>query len=141
MVIANRAAVGQGSALSMQVFLAAVAAPMLIVAALAGHASGIDALAITPIEGSVALRCAIVAISASLAHWLIFRGTMRAGAAMIAPMSYVQLPVAGLLGWVFFADSPDVLTLAGAAVIIGAGLLLWWMTPAAKPAEAEIRLT
>jgi drug/metabolite transporter (DMT)-like permease len=140
MVIANRAAAGQGSALSMQVFLAAVAAPVLIVGALVGHASGIDTLAIGPLEWSVAGRCAIVAASASFAHWLIFRGTMRAGAAMIAPMSYIQLPVAALLGWLFFADTPDAITLLGAAVIIGAGLVLWRMTPTAKPVTLKERL-
>ncbi len=141
MVIANRASAGQGSALSMQVFLSAVAAPVLIVAAIAGQASGIAALEIGALEWSVAARCAIVAASASFAHWLIFHGTVRAGAASIAPMSYVQLPVAALLGWLFFADMPDAITLAGAAVIIGAGLILWWLTPAAKPVRLEDGLT
>lgn len=141
MVIANRAAAGQGSALSMQVFLAAVAAPVLVAGALVGNASGIDTLAIGSLSWSVAVRCAIVAASASFAHWLIFRGTMRAGAAMIAPMSYIQLPVAALLGWIFFADTPDAVTLLGAAVIIGAGLALWWLTPVGKSVEVETRLT
>ena len=128
-VIANRAAVGQGSALSMQVFLACIAAPVLIAAAMVGHASGIDALALTPISWTVAARCTLVAASASFAHWLIFRGTMRAGAATIAPMTYIQLPVAGTLGWLFFGDRPDSMTLLGAAVIIAAGVLLWSQTP------------
>ena len=128
-VIANRAAVGQGSALSMQVFLACIAAPVLIAAAMVGHASGLDALALTPISWTVPARCTLVAASASFAHWLIFRGTMRAGAATIAPMTYIQLPVAGTLGWLFFGDRPDSMTLLGAAVIIAAGVLLWSQTP------------
>jgi hypothetical protein len=31
-----------------------------------------------------------------------------------------------VLGAVFFGDLPDATALAGAAVIVGAGLYLWW---------------
>lgn len=135
MVIANRASAGQGSALSMQVFIASVAAPLLIAAAIAGHFSGIEALHIGALDWSVAARCAVVAVTASTAHWIIYLGTMRAGAATIAPMTYVQMLVATLLGWLFFGDVPDAVTVFGAAIVIGAGLLLWWRTPPATPEE------
>ncbi len=135
MVIANRASAGQGSALSMQVFIACVAAPVLAAAAAAGHLSGIEALEIGPLDWSVAVRCAIVAVTASTAHWIVYLGTMRAGAATIAPTTYVQMLVATLLGWLFFGDVPDAVTVLGAAIIIGAGLLLWWRTPPAGPQE------
>ena len=135
MVIANRASAGQGSALSMQVFIACVAAPVLAAAAAAGHLSGIEALEIGPLDWSVAVRCAIVAVTASTAHWIVYLGTMRAGAATIAPTTYVQMLVATLLGWLFFGDVPDAATVVGAAIIIGAGLLLWWRTPPAGPQE------
>jgi drug/metabolite transporter (DMT)-like permease len=133
MVIANRLVAGQGSALSMQVFLACVAAPVLALAAWAGHASGLPALTVGPLEWSVVARCALVAVSASTAHWLVYLGTTRAGAATIAPTSYIQLPVAATLGWLFFGDTPDAITLLGGAIIVGAGLALWWLTPKAAP--------
>lgn len=135
MVIANRASAGQGSALSMQVFIACVAAPVLALAALAGHLGGMEALHIGPLDWSVAARCAVVAVTASTAHWLVYLGTTRAGAATIAPTTYVQMLVATLLGWLFFGDVPDAVTVLGAAIIIGAGLLLWWLTPPSKPQE------
>jgi drug/metabolite transporter (DMT)-like permease len=40
-------------------------------------------------------------------------------------MTYVQLLVAALLGWLWFGDRPDAATFAGAALSIGGGLLLW----------------
>jgi drug/metabolite transporter (DMT)-like permease len=129
MVIANRASSGQGSILSMQVFIVSVAAPILTLAALGGHAAGIEALRIGPPHWSVIARCALVAVTASIAHWLIYLGTTRAGASTVAPMTYVQMIVASALGWLVFGDVPDAATIAGAAVIIGAGLLLWWRTP------------
>lgn len=125
MMIANRAVAGQGSSLSMQVFVALTAAPVLTVVAIAGQASGVELLRVTWPDWTVIARCAVVALSASTAHWLIYLGTTRAGAAMVAPMTYVQLLVASVLGWLLFGDRPGLSTLAGAAVIVCAGLYLW----------------
>lgn len=129
MIIANRASAGQGSALSMQVFVQIGAMPLLILAAVGGHISGFENLEISAPDWTIVARCAVVAITASCAHWLAYVGTQRAGAATIAPTTYVQMLVATFLGWWWFGDIPDLLTLAGAAIIIGAGLLLWWSTP------------
>lgn len=123
--MANRAVAGSGTALRMQALLALTATPILVGATVAGHLSGIERLYVAWPEPSVVGRCAFVAVSASLAHWLIYLGTTRAGAATVAPMTYVQLIVAGTLGWLWFGDTPDGVTLLGAAIIIGAGLLLW----------------
>lgn len=125
MMIANRAVARQGSPLSMQVFVAGFAAPVLIVAALIGSASGAEVLQVGWPHWSVIARCAIVSVTASTAHYMVYLGTTRAGASTIAPMTYVQLLVAVILGWAVFGDRPDVMTLAGALVIIGAGLYLW----------------
>ena len=129
MIIANRASAGQGSALSMQVFVQVGAMPLLLLAALGGHLSGIEGLRLDMPDWTILARCAIVAVTASTAHWLAYIGTQRAGAATIAPVTYVQILVATVLGWWWFGDVPDVLTLLGAAIIIGAGLMLWWTTP------------
>lgn len=123
--MANRAAAGKASALAMQAWLALVAAPILVMAAALGHLSGISSLVIDAPPTNVAMKCAIVALTASTAHWLIYVGTTRAGAASVAPMTYVQLVVATALGWWWFGDRPDAVTYLGAAVIIGAGLYLW----------------
>lgn len=125
LMLANRASAGQGSPLSMQVYMALVAAPILWLAALAGKASGSPMFALGTPSTDVLLRCGIVAITASTAHWLIFHGTTRAGAATVAPMTYVQLIVAVSLGWWWFGDRPDGVTILGASIIIGAGLYLW----------------
>lgn len=123
--MANRAVAGSGSALRMQALLALIAVPFLVTGTIAGHLSGLEMLAVDWPETSVVLRCAVVAFTASSGHWLIYLGTTRAGAATIAPMTYVQLVVAGSLGWLWFGDSPDAVTLVGATIIIAAGLYLW----------------
>lgn len=125
MMIANRASAGQGSALSMQVFIAGVCAPILLVAAAGAKLSGIPALDFGWPSWDVAVRCAIVAVTASSAHWLAYIGTSKAGAAQAAPAIYVQMLVAIALGWWWFDDRPDLYTLAGAGLIIASGLYLW----------------
>lgn len=131
MVIANRASAGQGTALSMQVFIQVGAMPVLLIAALTGHFSGAEALQVDMPDWTIVARCIVVAITASTAHWLAYMGTQRAGAATIAPTTYVQMLIATFMGWWWFDDVPDLLTLVGASIIIGAGLLLWWSTPRA----------
>lgn len=125
LMVANRASAGDGSPLSMQVFIAAVAAPVLWLASLAGGASGAASLGFSWPPADVIWRSAVVAVTASTAHWLIFRATVSSGASVIAPMTYVQLIVAVTLGWWWFGDRPDAVTLLGALIIIGAGLYLW----------------
>lgn len=124
LMIANRYVAGKASPLAMQAFIAALATPVLILIAVGFHFSGIDRFRIDWPEWSIVLRCLIVAVSASGAHWLIYLGTTRAGAASVAPMTYVQLIVASLLGWLFFDSHPDAMTLLGAAIIVGSGLYL-----------------
>lgn len=135
MIILNRAAAGSGSALSMQALMALVAAPILIVAALIGQVSEVPELAFGWPEWDVILRCGIVAVTATTAHWLVYIGTTKAGAAHVAPASYVQIIVASLLGWMLFSEVPDLLTFAGAAIIIGSGLYLWRSGGEVKPAS------
>jgi len=125
MMIGNRAVAGAGSPLLMQFLVASIAVPFVISAAVIGHFSGVDALYVGVPDWTIIARCCIVAVTASFAHWLIFMGTTRASAAEIAPMTYVQLIVAMILGIALFGDWPDVVSLVGSAIIIGSGLYLW----------------
>ncbi len=125
MMLFNRKAAGAASVVAMQFMISALALPFMIGAAIAGHFSGIPALALSVPAASVVAKCAIVAVSATCAHTLIYVATTRASAAAIAPMIYVQLLVAISLGAIFFDNRPDAATFAGAALVIGGGLYLW----------------
>ncbi len=125
MMIANRASAGQRSSLSMQVFIAGISAPILVAAAVAVNLWGGPDMAFGWPSWDVVARCALVAVTASTAHWLAYIGTAKAGASAVAPAIYVQMLMAIALGWWWFGDVPDGLTLTGAGLIIGAGLFLW----------------
>lgn len=125
LMIFNRKAAGAAPALRMQFLLALVAAPLLVVAAIVLHLSGLTQFQVPPPSAAVVLKCAAVAAAATLGHLLIYSATVRASAAVVAPMTYVQLLVAAALGWLLFGSAPDLSTFAGAALIIAGGLLLW----------------
>lgn len=125
MIMLNRQVAGGGSILAMQFVISALAAPVLIVVAALGHASGWSMFEVGMPGPSVIARCALVAVTATIAHMLIYRATIEATASEIAPMTYVQLIVAMALGWAMFGDAPDLVALGGAALVITGGLILW----------------
>lgn len=138
LMVTNRASAGQGSALAAQVFVAGLCAPILIVLAMLANLSGVPELAFGWPSWDVVARCAIVAVTASTAHWLVYIGTSRAGAAQVAPAIYTQMIVAVTLGWLVFDNVPDTLTLVGAGLIIASGLYLW--RDSVKPAAMRVAI-
>jgi len=118
----NRMAAGAAPVMVMQFLVAAVAAPILVAAAFAAHAAGVE---IGWPCAVVVLKCVGVAGLATAGHSLIFAAVERASASTVAPMTYVQLLVAASLGWLWFGDAPDAATFAGALLIIAGGLWLW----------------
>ncbi len=125
MILCNRMAAGSGSALLMQMLISALALPMLAVIAVIGHATGLPSFAISWPDWTIVARCAVVACTGSLAHALLYMGTERVSAASTAPLAYVQLIGAALMGMAFFGDWPDSTAIVGALIIVGAGLYLW----------------
>lgn len=123
LMMLNRMTAGVAPVMVMQFLLAAVAAPLLVVAAAILHLSGLVPIgAPSPLA---VLKCLGVAVFATMGHTLIFAAVARASASTVAPMTYVQLLVAAGLGWLWFGDASDAATLGGAALIIAGGLLLW----------------
>jgi drug/metabolite transporter (DMT)-like permease len=125
LIMLNRIAVGTGSGFAMQWAAALSVAPIMAIVAWAGDASGLPQFAIDMPLASVVVKCAIVAISASVAHWLIYQGTVRVTAADAAPAVYVQLPVALTIDALVFGHFPDWMAVAGAALIVLAGIGMW----------------
>jgi drug/metabolite transporter (DMT)-like permease len=117
--------------LDLQFLIAAFATPILLGVAIIGHLSGAPQFHVPVPDWTIIARCAVVAMTGTAAHWLIFLATTRASAAVTAPMLYVQMLVAIIIGWSAFGDVPDLATIGGAALIIAAGLFLWRQSPRA----------
>lgn len=64
----------------------------------------------------------MIGILMALMQWLFIQAFKVGEAAAIAPMEYVRLLYAGVVGIIFFAEIPTVWTLSGAAIIIASTL-------------------
>jgi len=124
LMMLNRKAAGLAPVMVMQFTVAVVAAPLLVAAAWALDAGGGAPFQIGRPSLEVVLKCLFVALSATTGHALIFAAILRANAAAVAPMTYVQLLVAAAIGWAWFGETPDAATFAGAALIVAGGLWL-----------------
>lgn len=62
----------------------------------------------------------------TISQALLIRAFTIAEAGVLAPFGYTGLVWAGLWGWLFFGQLPDNWTITGAAIIVGAGLYVWW---------------
>lgn len=61
---------------------------------------------------------------AALSHLLVARAFARTDASAAVPFQYARLPFTALIGYVFFAEVPDVWTFVGAAIIAGAAIYI-----------------
>jgi drug/metabolite transporter (DMT)-like permease len=67
---------------------------------------------------------ASLGVFGGVGHFMFTAAFRHAPASLIAPLNYIQLLWAGLLGWLVFDYVPDVQSLAGMAIIAGSGVLV-----------------
>lgn len=60
----------------------------------------------------------------SLGHWMVIAAHRHAPASLLSSFVYSQLIAVTILGFVVFGDTPDIVTLAGAALVIASGLYM-----------------
>ncbi len=63
-------------------------------------------------------------VTAGTGHFLFTAAHRDAPASLLAPISYMQLVWAGLLGWIVFGHVPDGLTILGMAVVAASGVMI-----------------
>ncbi|MBP5858799.1 DMT family transporter [Marivibrio halodurans] len=90
-----------------------------------------------PMEAAMLLAMGVIM---ALGHLLILWAADRAEASAMAPMPYLEMVMATILGYFVFGDFPDALTWAGCAIVVGAGLFVALRegrrTPAGQAAAA-----
>lgn len=71
------------------------------------------------------LMLAALGLIATTGHLLVVYAFQRAPVGVLAPLQYVEIIGATLLGLVFFDDFPDAVTWVGIAVIVGSGIYIF----------------
>ena len=67
------------------------------------------------------------ALAGMFAHVFIVLGLSHAPASTVQPFNYTMLVTAAVLGYVFFDEVPDIQTILGAGVVVGAGLYVVYL--------------
>ncbi len=67
-----------------------------------------------------------VGVAATISHLFITYAFRYAEAAVLAPLQYLEIVTATLIGLAVFGDFPDPLTWAGVAIVIASGLFVAW---------------
>ncbi|MBE1283149.1 MAG: EamA family transporter [Rhodobacteraceae bacterium] len=65
-----------------------------------------------------------IGILGTIAHLLMTWSLKFAPAATLAPMQYLEIPVATFIGWLIFTELPNTTASIGIAIIMGAGLYI-----------------
>lgn len=74
------------------------------------------------------LAIAGMGICSGVGHLLLLQAYTHTTPSIVSPFLYSQIGFAMLMGWLFFGQLPDGISLAGIATIFGCGLLSIWLT-------------
>ena len=85
---------------------------------------------VTP-TGYDLLCLAGVGFSNIVAQFCVIRSLKLASASVVVPYQYTLIVWSVVFGWLMFAELPDGYTIAGAAIIVAAGLYIFWREQAA----------
>lgn len=87
-----------------------------------GQAFGFEALSLVASDLRAWSLLVAIGLLGSVAHLLMTWSLRHAPAATLAPMQYLEIPVATLIGLVIFRDLPNQLAAAGICINVAAGL-------------------
>lgn len=73
------------------------------------------------------LAIALCGLCGGLGHFMVAQAHRYASAATLAPFLYQQIVYMTLLGWLIFGQTPGLLVVAGAGVVVSSGLYLLWL--------------
>lgn len=101
-----------------------MASALLVPLLLLGHSAGIEPLRIVIPAGWDWGLFALLALSGTGAHLMLTWAFRFAPTATLAPIQYLEIPMAAIVGWLFFRDFPNGLALLGIAIMMAAGLYI-----------------
>ncbi|MEL6677689.1 MAG: DMT family transporter [Pseudomonadota bacterium] len=117
-MLVTRRIAKETDAVAVQTLSGLIAAPVVLLAALAGLPGG---GLVVPTWGEAWLLVAVGILGTS-GHLLMSLALRYAPSSTLAPMQYLEIPFATLIGWLVFRDLPDGLAAVGIGVTISSGL-------------------
>ncbi|MCV6594684.1 MAG: DMT family transporter [Silicimonas sp.] len=123
-MLATRQLAKEVDAVSLQMVSGVLACAMLLPVMVIFAPLNVPGFALTwPENGTWGLILAMGFLGTG-AHLLMTSALRYAPSATLAPMQYLEIPVAAVIGWLIFRDFPNGLALLGIQITIGAGLYI-----------------
>ncbi|MGR3250404.1 MAG: DMT family transporter [Paracoccus sp. (in: a-proteobacteria)] len=124
-VVVMRSATRRQSALSLQIGAAACAAVLGLVALAGAWAMGRAPASLMHAPDWAQFAIIGAGALAAVTFLMITQAFSLAEASMLAPLQYLEIVGATVIGWIVFGDLPDGWTWVGTAIILSAGLYIW----------------
>jgi drug/metabolite transporter (DMT)-like permease len=112
--------------MTMQFFSGVVSVPALLAVSAAGSAAGLELFALSWPSFEHWLMLAAVGLIATVGHLMVVHAFKRAPASVLAPFTYIEIVSATVLSYMVFGQVPEGMKWIGIAIIVGAGLYVWW---------------
>lgn len=110
--------------ISLQAVSGTMASVFILPLILMGDTMGLSELQLVGVNTSTASLLLFIGVLGTFAHLLMTWSLRYAPSATLAPMQYLEIPFATLIGWVLFSDLPDGLAAVGICITIAAGLYI-----------------
>ncbi len=107
---------------ALQAVSGAMATALLLPIVYVGSQADLPAMSLTMPKGETLWLLLGIGVLGTVAHLLMTWSLRYAPSATLAPMQYLEIPVATLIGWLIFHDLPNGLAAIGIGITIAAGL-------------------
>ncbi len=85
----------------------------------ANAAMGHSPLIVGKLSLAIWLPALGIAVTGFLAHYCLTNAFRHGDATLVIPIDFLRVPLIALIGWLFYAETPELAVLIGAAVVIG----------------------
>ncbi|MEM7614281.1 MAG: DMT family transporter [Pseudomonadota bacterium] len=123
-MLVTRQVAQEVDALALQAISGTLATAMLLVTLALGTAADLPFAGLVWPTAPEATLLLGIGLLGTFAHLLMTWSLRYAPAATLAPMQYLEIPMATLVGWVVFSDLPNGLAALGILITVAAGLYI-----------------
>ena len=121
---------GSNSTWTIMLWMNLMQLPMNVVA---NMALGQSPLIIDKLAWGIWLPVTGIAITGFLAHYCLTNAFRHGDATLVVPIDFLRVPLIALIGWLFYAETPEMAVLLGALVVIAGVVINLTAEARAKP--------
>lgn len=125
-VLLNRRLTAFDTPATMQFTAGLSALAVISVALVAGWMFGLPSLTPSAVGAREVGFLLLMGVLGTSGHLFFVRASRLAPSSLIAPMQYVEIVGAAILGYLVFGDFPNLLKWVGIAIIVGSGAYVFW---------------